>query len=66
MYTQGLDQKDKSAPRREQMETPEQLAFLKRRYCDAWQGYLLSKPVPEADARALIGRVGLRSAVQRL
>jgi EAL domain-containing protein (putative c-di-GMP-specific phosphodiesterase class I) len=28
----------------EGVETPEQLAFLKERECDAWQGYLYSKP----------------------
>ncbi|WP_018411374.1 EAL domain-containing protein [Methyloversatilis thermotolerans] len=30
----------------EGVETAEQLAFLKERQCDAWQGYLCSKPVP--------------------
>jgi diguanylate cyclase (GGDEF)-like protein/PAS domain S-box-containing protein len=30
----------------EGVETQEQLAFLKERECDAWQGYLCSKPVP--------------------
>ena len=30
----------------EGVETPEQLAFLKERDCDAWQGYLYSKPLP--------------------
>ncbi|MFH1813891.1 MAG: EAL domain-containing protein [Pseudomonadota bacterium] len=30
----------------EGVETLEQLAFLKERDCDAWQGYLYSKPLP--------------------
>ena len=39
----------------EGVETEEQLAFLKDRECDAWQGYLCSKPVPaeEFEARFL-------------
>ena len=41
----------------EGVETPEQLAFLKERECDAWQGYLYSKPLPaeEFAARFLQG-----------
>lgn len=41
----------------EGVETPEQLAFLKERECDAWQGYLCSKPVPADvfEARFLRG-----------
>ncbi|WP_374337964.1 EAL domain-containing protein [Methyloversatilis sp.] len=30
----------------EGVETPEQHAFLKERECDAWQGYMFSRPVP--------------------
>jgi EAL domain-containing protein (putative c-di-GMP-specific phosphodiesterase class I) len=33
----------------EGVETPEQLAFLKERECDAWQGYLYSKPLPAEE-----------------
>ncbi len=33
----------------EGVETEEQLAFLKERRCDAWQGYLCSKPIPAED-----------------
>ena len=42
----------------EGVETPEQHAFLKERGCDAWQGYLSSKPVPadEFEQRFLLGR----------
>ena len=39
----------------EEQLAEEQLAFLKDRECDAWQGYLCSKPVPaeEFEARFL-------------
>ena len=30
----------------EGVETPEQLAFLRRHHCDLLQGYLFSPPVP--------------------
>ena len=33
----------------EGVETQEQLDFLKRQGCDAWQGYLSSPPVPAAE-----------------
>ncbi|MCP4636193.1 MAG: EAL domain-containing protein [Methyloversatilis sp.] len=40
----------------EGVETPEQHAFLKERGCDAWQGYLRSRPVPadEFEQRFLL------------
>ena len=33
----------------EGIETPEQLAFLKRINCDMIQGYIYSKPLPISD-----------------
>ena len=39
----------------EGVETREQLDFLQNRQCDAWQGYLCSRPVP-ADAFAVLLR----------
>ena len=36
----------------EGVETEEQLAFLKDRECDAWQGYLCSSPVPAGEFEA--------------
>ena len=38
----------------EGVETEEQFAFLAGLGCDAVQGYLLSRPVPEADIPAHI------------
>jgi EAL domain-containing protein (putative c-di-GMP-specific phosphodiesterase class I) len=38
----------------EQVETPEQLAFLKAKGCDEFQGYLVSPAVPAEEFRALI------------
>ena len=37
----------------EGVETPEQLAFLRERGCDSYQGYLCSRPVP-AEQFALL------------
>ena len=38
----------------EGVETPEQLAFLRRKNCDSYQGYIKSPPVPaEAFAQLL-------------
>jgi diguanylate cyclase (GGDEF)-like protein/PAS domain S-box-containing protein len=38
----------------EGVETPEQLAFLRDQHCDAYQGYLFSRPVPEKGLVALL------------
>jgi diguanylate cyclase (GGDEF)-like protein/PAS domain S-box-containing protein len=38
----------------EGVETPEQLAFLVDKECDAYQGYLFSRPVPAAAFTALL------------
>jgi len=35
----------------EGVETPEQLEFLRNRQCDIVQGYLFSRPLPEAELR---------------
>ncbi|WP_313295084.1 putative bifunctional diguanylate cyclase/phosphodiesterase [Pseudomonas sp.] len=39
----------------EGVETHEQLAFLREQACDEAQGYLISKPVPEPEFRAMLG-----------
>lgn len=39
----------------ERVETMEQYETLRQLACDTVQGYLFSKPVPEAEARSLIG-----------
>ncbi|GAO26191.1 EAL domain-containing protein [Alicycliphilus denitrificans] len=38
----------------EGVETPEQLAFLRARGCDSYQGYLCSRPVPAEQFGALL------------
>ena len=38
----------------EGVETPEQLQFLRDRQCDIVQGYLFSRPLPEAELRQFI------------
>ena len=40
----------------EGVETEAQREFLERHHCHAWQGYLLSPPVPVADFEALVRR----------
>ncbi len=39
----------------EGVETPEQLAFLKEKGCDIYQGYIKSKPLPADDFLKLLG-----------
>jgi EAL domain-containing protein (putative c-di-GMP-specific phosphodiesterase class I) len=41
----------------EGVETPAALQFLERIGCDHAQGYLLARPMPAADVRALLGTV---------
>ena len=44
----------------EGVETPQQLAFLRERGCDAYQGYLCSRPLPaEEFARLLQAHNGM-------
>jgi EAL domain-containing protein (putative c-di-GMP-specific phosphodiesterase class I) len=38
----------------EGVETQEQLAFLREKGCDAYQGYLASRPVPAEDFAELL------------
>ncbi|PJI97503.1 diguanylate cyclase/phosphodiesterase with PAS/PAC and Chase sensor(s) [Acidovorax sp. 69] len=40
----------------EGVETAAQLEFLERHHCHAWQGYLLSPPVPVAEFEELVRR----------
>jgi diguanylate cyclase (GGDEF)-like protein len=43
----------------EGVETPEQLAHVRAANCDAVQGYLLSRPMPEPAARQYLRRAGI-------
>ena len=45
----------------EGVETEAQRAFLERHQCHAWQGYLLSAPVPVAEFEELVVRTNLGS-----
>jgi ring-1,2-phenylacetyl-CoA epoxidase subunit PaaA len=56
MYTQGLDQKDKTAPRREQLETPEQLEAFQARI-DAEEKIEAKDWMPEAYRRTLVRQI---------
>ncbi|MGP1693042.1 MAG: EAL domain-containing protein, partial [Giesbergeria sp.] len=38
----------------EGVETQAQQEFLERHHCHAWQGYLLSRPVPAEEFAALV------------
>lgn len=56
MYTQGLDQKDKSTPPRDALETPEQLAAFQRRIDD--EEKIEAKDwMPEAYRRTLVRQI---------
>ena len=50
----------------EGVETAEQLAQVRAAGCDAVQGYLVSKPLPEADARLFLEWVGATDEITRL
>jgi len=46
----------------EGVETEAQLAYLRVRGCNAVQGFLLGRPMPEPDFRSLLSRAGRRPA----
>jgi diguanylate cyclase (GGDEF)-like protein/PAS domain S-box-containing protein len=50
----GLARQLKRSVVAEGVETERQLAFLRERGCDEAQGYLIAKPVPAAEFRALL------------
>ena len=56
MYTQGLDQKDKSAPKRDALETPEQLEAFQARI-DAEEKIEAKDWMPEAYRRTLVRQI---------
>ncbi len=56
MYTQGLDQKDKTAPKRDALETPEQLAAFQARI-DAEEKIEPKDWMPEAYRRTLVRQI---------
>jgi len=43
----------------EGVETEAQREFLERHNCHAWQGYLLSPPLPVAEFEALVRRTNV-------
>jgi len=48
----------------EGVETEAQRAFLERHHCHAWQGYLLSRPLPVAEFEALVREKSAGAAAQ--
>ncbi len=48
----------------EGVETPEQLAFLRERGCDSYQGYLFSRPVPAEQFARLLQAQAEKQPVQ--
>jgi diguanylate cyclase (GGDEF)-like protein len=52
----GLGRALRMATTAEGVEAPEQVAFLRAEGCEEMQGFLLSRPAPLAELRALFGR----------
>ncbi len=50
----------------EGVETVDQLAFLRFKHCDRYQGFLCSKPVPPDEFAALLRAQGHVTAEARL
>jgi EAL domain-containing protein (putative c-di-GMP-specific phosphodiesterase class I) len=49
----------------EGVETKEQLAFVKKRGCDEYQGYFFSKPLPEDEFVALLSQTTASPTVRQ-
>ncbi|MBV6289528.1 putative bifunctional diguanylate cyclase/phosphodiesterase [Pseudomonas aegrilactucae] len=49
----------------EGVETVEQYQFLRQQGCDFLQGYLLSRPVPLGELRAVLGELNQREGIPR-
>ena len=49
----------------EGVESKEQLAFLRKRNCDEYQGYLFSKPLPAGEFASLLQQTTARLAVRQ-